>query len=877
MTLVSRRSIIIPPATPTYNPGTTAQDDNEESVSDAEALGLALRDKALSLGADFLGGALSGAATSGARVAAGRVLSDVELRQSGKVLRERDANAAELLIRKAQEADVDSDVYKNAAALQQKLDNGGKISDYEIGKLFSELSGYVQEHGPLGGTANVAQDTAAQPEPQPTLALPRGDEVQPTQTAPEPAPVDRASAQTASAAEIQPQAGETRDGNVQAPAQPEQASAPENAAQELTIYPPAVQQAWNILQDLQDADELTDAQQQMVDAAYATLNEFFAENDTQPEAMAPAERIENNGQPEEQPDVLHLHGQQRVSAADDAGAVRPLEAGGEPPAGRTFDGRGGERRQPRLANDRLREAQNRGLMPGSTRELGWADGTNEPRVILYPEDAWDEELQSVATQWRGQGYQVQFVIGPLEFQRDGFEQLADSVVQGNQIAIRANSIRWSAQQLSEHEGVHVWGGQHAQQRAAMLAELQDTLRDAGEPGMQMWSRYAEAYGEAYNGDQDALLEEIAADVWAGINRVGRYADDAVVDQLLQVVERYVGGNTPATLQQATEAASPARGTAPDRSNPTRAGPGDKRYSFAGQLSQTANHGALGRAKEMDRQGVDMETIRRETKWFVDKRGDWKYEISDRDARIYPSGDARFQKDHPEYAEYQDLMQQFFYGDLTAEQEARMQELDDIWGREQARLRERLENGTATLENILEHDQLFEAYPQLRDVKVELEDLPAGTEGSYDRKTNTVTLPRSGMRTTSRGTVAHEWQHAIQKIEDFARGSSPAYWNERMEEGYSKHRADGTEMTPYDLYRNTAGEIEARDVANRLDMTDEERMATPPDLGDENTVFAEDSGTYFAMSAEEQAGIREQLREHQSELNEMPPVGKVRHK
>ena len=547
----------------------------KQGHSESAAFGLALADKAMSLGADFLGGAISGSVTSGARVAAGRVLSDVELRQSGKVLRERDANAAELLIRKAQEADAGSDVYKNAAALQQKLDNGGKISDYEIGKLFSELSGYVQEHGPLGGTANVAQDTAAQPERQPTLALPRGDEVQPTQTAPEPAPVDSASAQTASAAEIQPQAGETRDGNVQAPAQPEQASAPENAAQELTIYPPAVQQAWNILQDLQDADELTDAQQQMVDAAYATLNEFFAENDTQPETTAaPAERMGNNGQAEQQPDVLHLRGQQRVSAADDAGAVRPLEAGGESPAGRTFDGRGGERRQPRLANDRLREAQNRGLMPGSTRELGWADGTNEPRVILYPEDAWDEELQSVATQWRGQGYQVQFVIGPLEFQRDGFEQLADSVVQGNQIAIRANSIRWSAQQLSEHEGVHVWGGQHAQQRAAMLAELQDTLRDAGEPGIQMWSRYAEAYGEAYNGDQDALLEEIAADVWAGINRVGRYADDAVVNQLLQVVERYVGGNTPATLQQATEAASPARGTAPDRSNPTRAGPGE---------------------------------------------------------------------------------------------------------------------------------------------------------------------------------------------------------------------------------------------------------------------------------------------------------------
>ena len=1022
-------------ATPTYNPGSTAQDDNEESVSDAEAIGLALRDKALSLGADFLGGALSGAATSGARVAVGRVMSDVELRQSGKTLRDRDANAAELLIRKAQEADVDSDVHKNAAALQQKLANGGKISDYEIGKLFSELSGYVQENGPLNGTQPATQDTTAQTETQPTLALPGGDEVQPTQTAPETAPVDSGSAET----QLTPDTART------------ETPAPEPAQEELTLYPPAVQQAYNILQDMQGEETLTDVQQQMVDAAFATLNEYFAAagDTTQPEAMAPAERTENNGQQTEQPDVLQLYGQQRVSAADDAGAVRPLEAGGESPAGRTFDGRGGAGRQSVVANDRLREAQNRGLMPGSTRELGWADGTNEPRVILYPEDAWDDELQTVATQWRGQGYQVQFVIGPLEFARDGFEQLADSVVQGNQIAIRANSIRWSAQQLSEHEGVHVWGGQQPQQRAAMLAELQDTLREAGEAGMRMWSRYAEAYGDAYNGDQDALLEEIAADVWAGINRVGRYADDAVVDQLLQVVERYVAGATPATMEQTTEVTSPAQGTELDRSNPTRAGPGetsvtpasgdsgatdsrgqplsqeqaayfdesevrdeqynleavyptqsfrtelgqwftagktgsnayylnitnpyyttradledalegyesnaayvdrrksegydglmisdgndevyvtfdpqqvkrtsdrnpgktpDNRYSFAGQLSKTADHGALARAKEMDRQGVDAETIRRETGWFTGMDGEWRYEIDDSrmKLRYKPTSDVR-----------------------------------------------------TTLGELLDAPELFEAYPQLSGVNLAFNKLNDGENGYFDRGTNTIVLSDRLAGAPER-TLIHEIQHTIQRIEGFASGSSPAYWNRQLENGFDGRTAEvkreGARLqeqyeqmresdpqfvaameeldamaptvprgkidldtleqiepdppewvryderrdqleaqygdrvwdwyslrddidrnarnggrTPTDLYRNTAGEIEARDVANRMDMTDEERMATPPDLGDENTVFAEDSSTYFAMSAEEQTGIREQLREHQSELNEMPPVGKA---
>ncbi len=45
--------------------------------------------------------------------------------------------------------------------------------------------------------------------------------------------------------------------------------------------------------------------------------------------------------------------------------------------------------------------------------------------------------------------------------------------------------------------------------------------------------------------------------------------------------------------------------------------------------------------------------------------------------------------------------------------------------------------------------------------------------------------------------------------------------------------------PTDLYRDTAGEIEARDTAKRRTLTPEERKNKAPDLGDENTVFAED--------------------------------------
>ena len=88
-----------------------------------------------------------------------------------------------------------------------------------------------------------------------------------------------------------------------------------------------------------------------------------------------------------------------------------------------------------------------------------------------------------------------------------------------------------------------------------------------------------------------------------------------------------------------------------------------------------------------------------------------------------------------------------------------------------------------------------------------------------------------------------WLFAVKKYEGFAKGSNPRYWNERMENAYSKRWSTGEEMMPGELYRNTAGEIEARDAASRRTLTPEERINKAPDLGDENAVFAEDGKSY----------------------------------
>lgn len=59
--------------------------------------------------------------------------------------------------------------------------------------------------------------------------------------------------------------------------------------------------------------------------------------------------------------------------------------------------------------------------------------------------------------------------------------------------------------------------------------------------------------------------------------------------------------------------------------------------------------------------------------------------------------------------------------------------------------------------------------------------------------------------------------------------------------------------PGDLYRDTAGEIEARDAASRRGLTAEERRGRKPDTGDENTVFA-DGGESYELVGKNKDGI-----------------------
>lgn len=64
----------------------------------------------------------------------------------------------------------------------------------------------------------------------------------------------------------------------------------------------------------------------------------------------------------------------------------------------------------------------------------------------------------------------------------------------------------------------------------------------------------------------------------------------------------------------------------------------------------------------------------------------------------------------------------------------------------------------------------------------------------------------------------------------------------LRDSIDRNARNGGRM-PTDLYRDTAGEIEARDTAKRRELTAQERRETSPDYGSEDTVFANGEDSY----------------------------------
>jgi hypothetical protein len=125
-------------------------------------------------------------------------------------------------------------------------------------------------------------------------------------------------------------------------------------------------------------------------------------------------------------------------------------------------------------------------------------------------------------------------------------------------------------------------------------------------------------------------------------------------------------------------------------------------------------------------------------------------------------------------------------------------------------------GTYTQREAMWHPELQEAYPDLAKSKLEvIPDFPHS--GQYSSKEDVVRMGADQAKdpTWGRSVNLHELQHAIQRREGMTAGGAPAQF-------YDPEKAEAA----HQLYRRLGGEMDARAVQHRKDLTQGERLAKP---------------------------------------------------
>ena len=134
---------------------------------------------------------------------------------------------------------------------------------------------------------------------------------------------------------------------------------------------------------------------------------------------------------------------------------------------------------------------------------------------------------------------------------------------------------------------------------------------------------------------------------------------------------------------------------------------------------------------------------------------------------------------------------------------------------------------ATLGDILDYPELYEAYPQLRNVRMEYR--VGGSYSTVERDKGLdgakIVLGTNKTPEKMRGSLLHEIQHLIQLHEDFAFGGTPANVR-RIFDRLGRLGELGEVEDSQDDYKRLSGEIEARAVSRRQFMSAEERAAEP---------------------------------------------------
>lgn len=174
-------------------------------------------------------------------------------------------------------------------------------------------------------------------------------------------------------------------------------------------------------------------------------------------------------------------------------------------------------------------------------------------------------------------------------------------------------------------------------------------------------------------------------------------------------------------------------------------------SFAGVRGKTLNKSDLGYAQILEANGVHPDDVFTTTGMFRGADNKWRYEIPDSPSKMDPFWANKAPN-------------------LTIEQEHALPRGQF----EQVPFEPYPGKVTAKLPEVLDHPELYKAYPELRDVSV-VHEPNLGAHAQWDTTENALKLSTPAL--ADKATLMHEIQHAIQGIEGFAKGGAPASTSE----------------------------------------------------------------------------------------------------
>ena len=761
-----------------------------EGKTEGEAFGLAVAQQAAEMGLDFLGGALSGGTMATAGVGIGTVQRNAGYQQTGSTLRKMGDEMVNSIIETAEKLDQSSEAYKLGQELKDKLSHGKKLTDTEIGRLFAETAGALESTEQTERQAGTAQEQAK------GVVLPTADKTEgtvlPTAEQAETRTQQRTTEQERQTAPLR-ETMETEQPGVLPTA--EQAETRQRAARAETET-----ERTGILAGV---DEDTIAKVQRISNIVGREVVFFDEGADNAGGM-------HNGyyNPADGKIYVNARSQNPVAQIISHELTHSIEA-----SGRYSD-------LQKLVLNRIQQTggdlqtmrqQKVELYARHGENLTDSAAIDSEIVAEYVEKYLltdEQSIRAMVQQNRTLGQRI------LQFINELLAKLGNSDAQERAFLTQAKNYYQSALQETQSSFTA-----DMQQRAATQAQNMDALQQ------QM------ANGEISDEDAEAAFNDMY---------------DPEID-----------------MQQ---------------------GLGRLQHSYAGANANGANLESLREAQEMQQAGADMESIRKATGWHEGMDGKWRYEIDDSrmqlrtDAANIPTYTTLGELvDAPElfeaYPDMADLSVTFhtledgqnggysrvfdsieLSRDLKNKPEALLNSLiheaqhavqnreDFASGANPAYWNRRMENGfdSRTAAERREGARLQEQYEQMREsdpqfvaAMEELDDMaPTVPRGKIDLNTWEQIEPDPP-----------EWVRYDERRDQLEEQYGDRVWDwYSLHDSIDRNARNGGRM-PTDLYRDTAGEIEARDTAKRRELTTEERRETSPDYGSEDTVFAHDGRSY----------------------------------